>query len=188
MSMVDVRVVDPDGNDCPVGEVGEIVVQGDQVTKGYFGNPEATAEAFRGGWFHTGDLARMDEEGFLYIVDRSKDMIITGGENVYSSEVENAIYEHPGVLQAAVIGMPDERWGEMVDRGHRPQAGRRGHRGRDRRPVPQPARVVQAPPQGDLHRRAPPDRQRQDPQERPPRPGHHPRALLTSRHHPLITT
>ena len=96
MSLVDVRVVDPDGNDCPVGQVGEIVVQGDQVTKGYFGNPEATAQAFEGGWFHTGDLARQDEEGFLYIVDRAKDMIITGGENVYSSEVENAIYEHPG--------------------------------------------------------------------------------------------
>ena len=114
MSLVDVRVVDPEGNDCPVGQVGEIVVQGDQVMKGYFGNPEATAQAFRGGWFHTGDLARQDDEGFLYIVDRTKDMIITGGENVYSSEVENAIYEHPGVLQAAVIGLPDERWGELV--------------------------------------------------------------------------
>jgi len=114
MSLVDVRVVDQDGNDCPVGQVGEIVVQGDQVMKGYFGNPDATAQAFEGGWFHTGDLARKDEEGFLYIVDRTKDMIITGGENVYSSEVENAIYSHPGVLQAAVIGMPDEQWGELV--------------------------------------------------------------------------
>ncbi|CAM3112270.1 long-chain fatty acid--CoA ligase [Prescottella defluvii] len=114
MSLVDVRVVDPFGEDCATGEVGEIVVQGDQVTKGYFGNPEADGQAFRDGWFHTGDLAHQDEEGFLYIVDRAKDMIISGGENVYSSEVENAIYTHPDVLEAAVIGTPDEKWGELV--------------------------------------------------------------------------
>ncbi|WP_430334397.1 class I adenylate-forming enzyme family protein [Rhodococcus sp. ACT016] len=114
MSLVDVRVVDPFGNDCAIGEVGEIVVQGDQVTKGYFGNAEANAQAFDGGWFHTGDLAHRDEEGFLYIVDRAKDMIISGGENVYSSEVENAIYTNPDVLEAAVIGTPDEKWGELV--------------------------------------------------------------------------
>ncbi|MFB7336192.1 class I adenylate-forming enzyme family protein [Streptomyces adustus] len=114
MALVDVRVVRPDGEDCAVGEVGEIVVQGDQVTVGYHGNPKATEEAFDGGWFHTGDLARKDEEGFLYIVDRAKDMIITGGENVYSSEVENALYEHPAVAEAAVIGLPDPVWGEKV--------------------------------------------------------------------------
>lgn len=114
MSLVDVRVVDPLGDDCARGEVGEIVVQGDQVTKGYLGNPTANDEAFEGGWFHTGDLARQDEEGYLYIVDRAKDMIITGGENVYSSEVENAIYTNPDVLGAAVIGTPDEKWGELV--------------------------------------------------------------------------
>lgn len=114
MSLVDVRVVRPDGEDCPPGEVGEIVVRGDQVTVGYLGNPQATEEAFAGGWFHTGDLARRDSEGFLYIVDRLKDMIITGGENVYSSEVENAIFEHPGVADAAVIGIPDPTWGERV--------------------------------------------------------------------------
>jgi acyl-CoA synthetase (AMP-forming)/AMP-acid ligase II len=114
MSLVDIRVVDAHGNDCGIGEIGEIVVQGDQVTKGYFNNPEATAQAFADGWFHTGDLARKDEEGFLYIVDRAKDMIISGGENVYSSEVEGALYEHPDVLAAAVIGTPDEKWGEIV--------------------------------------------------------------------------
>ncbi|MCC5578128.1 long-chain fatty acid--CoA ligase [Microtetraspora sp. AC03309] len=114
MSLVDVRVVNSAGEDCADGEVGEIVVQGDQVTVGYFGNPEATEQAFAGGWFHTGDLARRDGEGFLYIVDRAKDMIISGGENVYSSEVENAVYEHPGVAEAAVIGLPDPVWGEKV--------------------------------------------------------------------------
>jgi acyl-CoA synthetase (AMP-forming)/AMP-acid ligase II len=114
MSLVDIRVVDADGNDSPIGEVGEIVVRGDQVTTSYLNNPEATAAAWAGGWFHTGDLARQDEEGFLYIVDRSKDMIITGGENVYSSEVEGAIHAHPGVLYAAVVGTPDEQWGELV--------------------------------------------------------------------------
>ncbi|MFE7215621.1 class I adenylate-forming enzyme family protein [Streptomyces sp. NPDC057611] len=114
MSLVDVRVVRPDGEDCAIGEVGEIVVRGDQVTIGYHGNPETTEEAFACGWFHTGDLARKDEEGFLYIVDRAKDMIITGGENVYSSEVENAVYEHPAVAEAAVIGLPDQVWGEKV--------------------------------------------------------------------------
>jgi acyl-CoA synthetase (AMP-forming)/AMP-acid ligase II len=114
MALVDVRVVRPDGEDCEIGEIGEIVVQGDQVTVGYYGNPKATEEAWAGGWFHTGDLARKDEEGFLYIVDRAKDMIISGGENVYSSEVENALYEHPAVAEAAVIGLPDPVWGEKV--------------------------------------------------------------------------
>jgi acyl-CoA synthetase (AMP-forming)/AMP-acid ligase II len=114
MSMVDVRVFDDGDRECPTGVVGEIVVKGPQTTKGYFGNPVATAEAYRGGWFHTGDLARRDEEGFFYIVDRKKDMIITGGENVYSSEVENAIYAHPSVAEVAVFGVPHEKWGEAV--------------------------------------------------------------------------
>ncbi|MFG2924961.1 class I adenylate-forming enzyme family protein [Streptomyces sp. NPDC048305] len=114
MSLVDVRMVRPDGTECDVGEVGEIVVRGDQVTVGYFHNPEATQEAFSDGWFHTGDLARQDEEGFVYIVDRAKDMIISGGENIYSSEVENALYTHPAVAEAAVIGLPDQKWGERV--------------------------------------------------------------------------
>ena len=114
MALVDIRVVDLDGNDCPVGTVGEIVVRGEQVTVGYLGNPEATEGSFSDGWFHTGDLARRDDEGYLYIVDRAKDMIISGGENVYCSEVENALYEHPEIAQGAVIGQPDETWGEQV--------------------------------------------------------------------------
>jgi len=106
------RVVDDDMKDVPPGTVGEIVYRGQQVTLGYWQNPEATADAFRGGWFHSGDLVRADEEGFLYVVDRKKDMIITGGENVYCVEVENALAWHPAVAELAVIGTPHERWGE----------------------------------------------------------------------------
>jgi acyl-CoA synthetase (AMP-forming)/AMP-acid ligase II len=109
-----VRVVDDDMNDVPVGEPGELVVKGEQVTLGYWRNDEATREAFRGGWFHSGDIATWDENGFLYIVDRKKDMIVTGGENVYSREVEEVLYAHPAILEAAVIGLPDEMWGEQV--------------------------------------------------------------------------
>jgi len=114
MPIVDVRVVDPEGKECPPGVVGEIVVRGDQVLVGYLDNPEATAAAFTDGWFHTGDAARVDEEGYFSIVDRMKDMVITGGENVYSTEVENAIYQLPGVAEAAVVGTPDPTWGEIV--------------------------------------------------------------------------
>jgi acyl-CoA synthetase (AMP-forming)/AMP-acid ligase II len=114
MCLADVRVFDEDDRECAPGEVGEIVVQGAQTTTGYFNNPDATQEAYRSDWFHSGDLARRDEEGFFYIVDRKKDMIISGGENVYSTEVENAIYTHPSVAEAAVIGLPHEKWGEAV--------------------------------------------------------------------------
>jgi len=114
MSLSTLRVVDDDMNDVGVGEIGEIVVRGDQVMQGYWRNPTATEEAFAGGWFHTGDLARFDDEGFHYIVDRKKDMIITGGENVYSRQVEDVIYQHPSVVEVAVIGLPDEHWGENV--------------------------------------------------------------------------
>ena len=114
MALSSLRVVDDEMNDVGVGEVGEIVVQGDQVMQGYWRNPAATEEAFAGGWFHTGDLARFDDEGFHYIVDRKKDMIITGGENVYSRQVEDVIYQHPAVVEVAVIGLPDEHWGENV--------------------------------------------------------------------------
>ena len=109
---VEARVVDDDGNDVVPGEVGEIVYRGPTVMAGYYGNPEATAEAFRGGWFHSGDLVRADEEGFLYVVDRKKDMIISGGENIYPAEVERVLLEHPGVREAAVIGVPHEKWVE----------------------------------------------------------------------------
>lgn len=111
---VEVRVVDENMNDVPVGEIGEIVYRGPSVMKEYYKNPEATAEAFRGGWFHSGDLVRMDEEGFIYVVDRKKDMIISGGENIYPAEVEAAIYKHEAVMETAVIGVPDEKWGETV--------------------------------------------------------------------------
>jgi acyl-CoA synthetase (AMP-forming)/AMP-acid ligase II len=109
-----VRVVDDNLRDVATGEIGELVVRAPQVTMGYWGNPEATAEAFGGGWFHSGDLARKDAEGNFYIVDRKKDMILTGGENVYGKEVEDVIYRHPSVAEAAVVGVPDEMWGERV--------------------------------------------------------------------------
>ena len=111
---VEVRVVDDADRPVRPGEVGEIVARGANVMLGYWKRPEETAAALRNGWLHTGDLATIDEENHIYIVDRAKDMIITGGENVYSTEVENALYRHPAVLEAAVIGVPDDRWGEAV--------------------------------------------------------------------------
>jgi fatty-acyl-CoA synthase len=109
---VSARVVDEDMKDVAPGEVGEIVYRGPGTMLGYWRNPEATAEAFRGGWFHSGDLVRADDEGFLYVVDRKKDMIISGGENVYCAEVEDILSAHPAVAELAVIGAPHERWGE----------------------------------------------------------------------------
>lgn len=111
---VEVRVVNVDGEDIQPGEIGEIIARGPNIMQGYWRQPEATAAAIVDGWLHTGDLATVDEENYIYIVDRSKDMIISGGENVYSVEVENALYTHPAVLEAAVIGIPHERWGEAV--------------------------------------------------------------------------
>src|SRR5579863_2313248 len=111
---VQLRLVGEDGQPVPAGEVGEIAIRGHNVMKGYRGRPEATAAAVSGGWFRTGDLARADEEGFYYIVDRKKDMIIRGGYNVYPREVEEVLYEHPAVLEAAVIGVPHASLGEEV--------------------------------------------------------------------------
>lgn len=111
---VEVRVVDESGTDVRPGEIGEIVARGPNVMLGYWRRPEETAKALRGGYMWTGDLATIDADGYVYIVDRAKDMIISGGENVFSTEVENALYEHPDVLEAAVIGIPDDRWGEAV--------------------------------------------------------------------------
>jgi fatty-acyl-CoA synthase len=113
---VQLKVVRPDGSEVTpdAAEVGEIIVQGPTVTKGYWKQPEATAQAIIDGWLHTGDLANVDSEGYVNIVDRKKDMIITGGENVYSTEVENVIYEHPAVMECAVVGVPDEKWGEII--------------------------------------------------------------------------
>ncbi|MFF4621448.1 class I adenylate-forming enzyme family protein [Nonomuraea jabiensis] len=112
--VVDVRVVDPMGAELPPGEVGELCVRGPNVILGYWNKPEATAETFVRGWLHTGDLAKIDEEGFVYIVDRAKDMVIRGGENVYCAEVEAALFEHPAVDDAAVIGVPHDELGEEV--------------------------------------------------------------------------
>ena len=102
------------GVEVPIGEIGEVCARAGNFMIEYWNKPEATDEAFRGGWYHTGDAGYVDDEGYLYLVDRVKDLIVTGGENVYSGEVENALSTHPAVAQAAVIGIPDERWGEAV--------------------------------------------------------------------------
>ena len=108
----------------PPGERGEIVARGPLVMAGYYKNPDATAEASRHGWHHTGDVGYLDSDGYLYIVDRLKDMIITGGFNVYSAEVEQAVLAHPAVLDCAVVGLPDDKWGERVTAIIQPLAGR----------------------------------------------------------------
>jgi long-chain acyl-CoA synthetase len=111
---VEMKVVDATGSDVPVGEVGEIVIRGHNLMKGYWRRPDATSEAIRGGWFHTGDLARVDEDGYFFVVDRKKDMLIRGGYNVYPREIEEVLYEHPAVREAAVIGVPHPDLGEEV--------------------------------------------------------------------------
>jgi fatty-acyl-CoA synthase len=110
---IQARIVDDEMNDVAPGEIGEIVYRGPTLMQGYWNKPEATADAFAGGWFHSGDLVRVDEEGFLYVVDRKKDMIIAGGENIYCAEVENVLFAHPKIREAAVVGRAHERWGEV---------------------------------------------------------------------------
>lgn len=110
----EVRIVDANDNPVPNGTTGEIIARGPQLMKGYWNRPEETAEALRGGWMHTGDAGCMDDEGYLYIQDRVKDMIVSGGENVYPRLVEEVLFQHPAIADAAVIGVPDERWGETV--------------------------------------------------------------------------
>jgi long-chain acyl-CoA synthetase len=114
LEQVEMKVVDEDDNEVAQGEVGEIVIRGHNVMKGYWQRPEATEEAMRGGWFHTGDMARIDEDGYFFIVDRKKDLIIRGGYNVYPREVEEVLYEHPKIREAAVIGVPHDEWGEEI--------------------------------------------------------------------------
>ena len=109
---IDVRIVDECGNDVVQGDMGELWVKGPTITKGYWNKPEADATSFSDGWLHTGDAARQDEDGFYYIVDRTKDMYISGGENVYPAEVEDVIYQIEGIVETAVIGVADEKWGE----------------------------------------------------------------------------
>jgi long-chain acyl-CoA synthetase len=110
----DVKVIGPDGETLPPGEVGELCMRGANIVRGYWGKPEATAETFRDGWCHSGDIARIDEEGFVYLIDRAKDMLIRGGENVYCVEVEDVLYGHPDVMDAAVVGIPHRVLGEEV--------------------------------------------------------------------------
>ncbi len=113
-TVVEVRVVDAEDNTLPPGETGEVLVRGDVVMKGYWNNPEATASALKGGWLHTGDVGVMDEDGFLTLKDRSKDLIISGGSNIYPREVEEVLLRHEGVLEVSVIGRPHPDWGEEV--------------------------------------------------------------------------
>ncbi len=114
MGTAEIRCVREDGSDCEPGEVGEIAVRSKQVMKGYWNRPEATAEAVRDGWFYSGDAGYLDEDGFLYIHDRVKDMIVSGGENIYPAEIESALFAHPAIADIAVIGVPDDKWGEAV--------------------------------------------------------------------------
>jgi long-chain acyl-CoA synthetase len=111
---VRVRVVDEQGQEVKPGQVGEIIAKGPNIMRGYWNKPQETTEVLRDGWLYTVDLATVDEEGYIYIVDRKKDMIISGGENVFSTEVENVLYTHPAVLEAAVVGVPDDKWGETI--------------------------------------------------------------------------
>ncbi|MEV0699636.1 long-chain fatty acid--CoA ligase [Saccharopolyspora sp. NPDC050389] len=114
IAATEVRIVDPEDVEVPRGTIGQVVARGDNVMLGYWNKPRETAEALRGGWMHTGDAGYMDDDGYVFIVDRIKDMIVSGGENVYSAEVENALAKHPAVASCAVIGVPDEQWGERV--------------------------------------------------------------------------
>ena len=111
---VEIRILDAEGRQLPQGEVGEIVVRTRQIMKGYWRLDEATAKAVRDGWFYSGDAGYFDKDGYLYIHDRVKDMIVSGGENIYPAEVESALFAHPAVADVAVIGVPDEQWGESV--------------------------------------------------------------------------
>jgi acyl-CoA synthetase (AMP-forming)/AMP-acid ligase II len=110
---LELDIWDERGVSLPAGQRGEVVLRGPKVFKGYWRDPEATRAAFEGGWFHTGDIGLVDDDGYLYIVDRLKDMIVSGGENIASSEIERVLYEHESVVEAAVVGRPDERWGEV---------------------------------------------------------------------------
>jgi acyl-CoA synthetase (AMP-forming)/AMP-acid ligase II len=112
--MIEVRVVDDDGKDVSQGATGEIVYRGPTVFREYYRDPETTADAFKGGWFHSGDLVRQDEDGYFYVVGRKKDIIISGGENIAAAEVEEVLFAHPKIADAAVVGVPDEKWGEAV--------------------------------------------------------------------------
>ena len=148
--------------------MGEIFFRGNLVMKGYLKNPQATEEAFAGGWFHTGDLAVMHPDGYVKIKDRSKDVIISGGENISSLEVEEVLYRHPAVLVAAVVAKPDDKWGEVPCAYRRTVRGRQRHRGRDHRALPRAAGALQGAQAGAV-RRAAQNLDRKNPEVRAPR-------------------
>jgi fatty-acyl-CoA synthase len=114
LPFIEIRVVDDDDNDVAVGTIGEAIYRGPTMMKEYYKDPKATAEAMRGGWFHSGDLVKRDADGYIYVVDRKKDMIISGGENIYPAEIEEVLYKHPKILECAVLGVHDEKWGESI--------------------------------------------------------------------------
>ena len=170
--IMDLRVTDPLGTVLPTGETGEIWFRGPMLIRGYWNRPDATADTIVDGWLRSGDIGHIDDEGFVYVSDRAKDMVLRGGENIYSAEVEAAIYEHPAVYEAAVYGLPHERLGEelachvMVKPGETP---RRRRTATLRRRTPR--QLQGAEPRHDRHRATPPQRLRQDPQARTPRLG-----------------
>ena len=153
----------------PTGEVGEVLVRGDVVMTGYWRNPEATAETLRGGWLHTGDMGAFDEDGYLTLKDRSKDLIISGGSNIYPREVEEVLLRHPGVLEVSVIGRPHDDMGEEVVAFvvPRPDAGT-GRRPRSIRSLHREHGPLQAPARLPLHRRAAQEQLRQGAEDRAP--------------------
>ena len=153
-----VRIVDSNGNDLPPHEVGEILYQGKKLMAGYWARADATAQAIRGGWFHTGDAGYVDEEGYIFLKDRIKDMIVTGSENVYPAEIEAVLMGHPEVLECAVIGVPDAKWGKS---GGGPPRGDRLERNFADRMEPRQARRVQTAALGRLCRCVAAQRQRQ---------------------------
>ena len=166
--VADVRFVGEDGEDVPAGEVGEIWVKGPNNVRGYWQKPAETAAAFTDGWFHTGDAGRIDEDGYVYVVDRIKDMVLRGGENVYCAEVEAAIFELGGVADVAVIGLPHERLGEEVAAVVIRKAGAELSEDVPAQRAVREARRVQGPVEGDLPRqRAASQRDRQGAQARP---------------------
>ena len=160
------RVVDPTGKEVETGKTGELVARGANIMRGYWNKPEETKLAFRNGFFRTGDVGYQDANGYFYILDRLKDMIVTGGENVYSGEVEAVIYTHPAVREVAVFGIPDPKWGEIVKACRCPQAGENTHCGRVDRVLPTIPRQFQSSAQHRVFRnRAAEERLRQNTKE-----------------------
>ena len=166
---LELDIWDEHGTSVPAGERGEVVLRGPKVFKGYWRDPDATTAAFAGGWFHTGDIGVKDDDGYLYIVDRLKDMIVSGGENIASSEVERVLYEHESVVEAAVVGRPDDRWGEVPVAYVVVELGDDDSRGAHRA-LPSAARAVQGPEGGRARRCAPEEPLGQGPETRAAQP------------------